>query len=75
MKNNNEFMQWVCAELADLEAPWQHGGPMKDAGPWNSYLSDKVWILQDALRHGDEDKYLSEMGNLINLYLDDGAVL
>ena len=69
MENNNEFRQWVCAELAELEAP------MKDGGIWSGYLSDRVWILKHALRHGDENKYLSEMENLINLYLDAGAVL
>ena len=69
MENNNEFIQWVCAELAELEAP------MKDVELWSGYRSDKVWILKHALQHGDEDKYLSEEGNLINLYLDAGAVL
>ena len=66
---NNEFMQWLSAELAELEAP------VKDDEFWIGYRSHKVRILRHALQHGDEDKYLSEEGNLINLYLDAGAVL
>ena len=58
MNNNNEFMQWVCAELAYLEAP------MKDGGVWSCYLSDKVRILRQALLHGDELLYDIEMASL-----------
>ena len=57
MNNNNEFMQWVSAELAELEAP-------KDGGLWSCYLSDKVRILRQALLHGDELLYDIEMASL-----------
>jgi len=64
MYKSVEFTQWVSAELAELEAQ------INDGGLWSCYLSDKVRILQHALRHGDEMKYELDMVSLIESSFD-----
>ena len=58
--NNESFIKWVQATLAELEAPRPGGGLMTAAH------ADHIAILRRALRHEDELQYDLDMARMSN---------